>query len=381
MPFSSVLPAGDPTVEAADLRLEVRDVLAKWFSQGSRAPHIDGWVSGWEPELSRILAEHGWVGMVIPTQYGGHGGSPYLRHIVAEELVGAGAPVAYHWFADRQIAPALLRYGNESLRRHYLPRIAAGEHSFALGLSEPEAGSDLASVRTIAGKTDGGWRLSGVKVWTSNAHRADSMTVLARDSDRRGEPSAAALSQFIVDLPNPQVTVRPIRQLGGGQHFNEVELSEVFVPDDHLLGNPGEGWRQVTSELAWERSGPERFLSTYPLFSAAVDGYSGSAGTHHSHERAIGDTLARLWTMHHLSLRVAAALARGETPAVAAALVKDLGTALENDIIDAVAPLCDSEPALKALFREAVLAQPGFTLRGGSTEVLRGIVAREVTRP
>ena len=122
--------------------------------------------------------------MVIPTQYGGRGGSPYRRHIVAEELVGAGAPVAYHWFADRQIAPALLRFGNESLRRHYLPRIAAGEHSFALGLSEPEAGSDLASVRTTARKSDGGWRLSGVKVWTSNAHRADSMTVLARDAGR-----------------------------------------------------------------------------------------------------------------------------------------------------------------------------------------------------
>ena len=380
MPFSSVLPAGDQTAETADLRLEVRDALARWFSSGRRTPHIDGWVSGWEPELSRILASRGWVGMVIPTQYGGHGGSPYRRHIVAEELVGAGAPVAYHWFADRQIAPALLRFGNESLRRHYLPRIAAGEHSFALGLSEPEAGSDLASVRTTARKSDGGWLLSGVKVWTSNAHRADSMTVLARDADRRGEPSAAALSQFIFDLPDPAVTVRPIRQLGGGHHFNQVELNEVFVPDDHLLGTPGEGWRQVTSELAWERSGPERFLSTYPLFSAAVDSYQGQSGTRPDRDREIGGTLARLWTMHHLSLRVAAALARGETPAVAAALVKDLGTTLENDIIDAVAPLCDSEPELTALFREAVLAQPGFTLRGGSTEVLRGIVAREVTR-
>jgi alkylation response protein AidB-like acyl-CoA dehydrogenase len=379
MPFSKVLPPADPADEATDLRHEVRTMLAEWFSQGDRTPHIDGWVSGWDPELSRLLAVRGWVGMAIPVQYGGQGRSPYLRHIVAEELVAAGAPVAFHWFADRQIAPALLRYGNETLRRYYLPRIAAGAYSFALGLSEPEAGSDLGAVRTSARKTEGGWLISGVKVWTSNAHRADSMTVLARDSSKRGEPNAAALSQFIVDLPSPGVTVRPIRQLGGAHHFNEVELDEAFVADDHLLGTPGEGWRQVTSELAWERSGPERFLSTYPLFSAAVDAYPGPDGPQRDHERRIGETLARFCTMHHLSLRVAAALARGETPAVAAALVKDLGTTLENDVIDAVAPLCESAPEIGSLFREAVLSQPGFTLRGGSTEVLRGIVAREVT--
>jgi hypothetical protein len=357
-----LLPADGAVVATGSLRREVREFLAGYgFSA-----RIDGWVTGWEPALSAELGRRGWVGMAIPVEFGGGGRSPFERHVVAEELVAAGAPVAFHWFADRQIAPTILRYGSAYQRDRYLPAIARGEHSFALGLSEPDAGSDLASVRTKAVRADSGWRLTGVKVWTSNAHRADSMTVLARTARTPETPRAQALSQFIVDLPQPDVTVRPIRQLGGGQHFNEVRFDDVFVPDEQVLGAVGEGWQQVTSELAWERSGPERFLSTYPLLASAL-----AAGTPDTTK--IGSLCGSLWTVHAMSLRVAAALTRGETPVVAAALVKDLGTALEGDLVDQLAGAADPE-----LLNSAVLSAPGFTLRGGSTEILRGIVAREL---
>ncbi|HVW42145.1 MAG TPA: acyl-CoA dehydrogenase family protein [Amycolatopsis sp.] len=363
MPVKHLLPAREAVGDATGrLRREIRDFLAGYdFS-----PRIDGWVTGWDPALSAELGRRGWVGMAIPVEFGGHGRSPLERHVVAEELVAAGAPVAYHWFADRQIAPAMLRYGSEYQRGRYLPAIAGGTHSFALGLSEPDAGSDLAAVRTKAAPAEGGWLLTGVKLWTSNAHRADSMTVLARTGRTSTTPRAQALSQFIVDLPAKGLTVRPIRQLGGGHHFNEVHFDNVFVPDEQVLGSIGEGWQQVTSELAWERSGPERFLSTYPLLAAAIE--DGGPTT------AIGSLCGAMWTMHAMSLRVAAALTRGETPAVAAALVKDLGTALEGDLVDRL------DAADETLRESAVLSSPGFTLRGGSTEILRGIVAKELTR-
>jgi acyl-CoA dehydrogenase len=380
MPARQLLPAVDAVDTSDPLRQEIRQFVAEWFTAHGVQPHIDGWVTGWDPALSAELGRRGWVGMAVPAEFGGGGRSPLERHVVAEELVAAGAPVAFHWFADRQIAPALLRYGTDEQRRRYLPAIARGEHSFALGLSEPDAGSDLASVRTKAERVDGGWRLTGVKVWTSNAHRADSMTVLARTTDTPEIPRARSLSQFIVDLPCPDVTVRAIRQLGGGHHFNEVHFDGAFVPDGQVLGAIGEGWSQATSELAWERSGPERFLSTFPLFAAAVD--SASATDAGPAAVRIGSACSELWTLHHMSLRVAGALARGETPVVAAALVKDLGTTLENDVIDLVIGLDGGtrDAELIRLLNTSVLSAPGFTLRGGSTEILRGIVARELTR-
>jgi alkylation response protein AidB-like acyl-CoA dehydrogenase len=366
MPEAGEMPA------TGALRLAVRTFLAEWFAEHDVRPAIDGWVSGWSPELSFALAVRGWVGMAIPTEYGGAGRSPFERHVVAEELLAAGAPVAYHWFADRQIAPALLRFGTAGQRGRYLPAIAAGRHSFALGLSEPDAGSDLAAVRTRADRVADGWRLRGVKLWTSNAHRADSMTVLARTADSAETPRAQSLSQFLVDLPDPAVTVRPIRQLGGGHHFNEVHLDDVFVPDEQVLGVVGEGWRQVTSELGWERSGPERFLSTFPLYQAASPDDADAA--------ELGGVLARITALHDMSLRVAGALTRGEDANVAAALVKDLGTTLEGDVVEVLGRGTPPEPGseLDRLLIEATLSAPGFTLRGGSTEVLRSIVAREL---
>ncbi len=143
-------------------------------------PACDAWLSGWDESFSRRLAAHGWVGMTVPPEYGGHGRSALERYVVVEELLAAGAPVAAHWVSDRQIVPNLLRYGSEELKRRYLPAIARGACYFAIGLSEPDAGSDLAAVRTAASRADGGWTVSGVKIWTSGAHRAHALIALLR---------------------------------------------------------------------------------------------------------------------------------------------------------------------------------------------------------
>jgi acyl-CoA dehydrogenase len=287
--------------------------------------------------------------------------------VVAEELLAAGAPVAAHWVADRQSGPALLRFGTEEQKRAFLPRIAHGECFFAIGMSEPDAGSDLASVRTRGNRVDSGWVLNGTKIWTSGAHEAHAMIVLARTAPPAGDRHAG-LTQFIVELPAPHVHIRPIRLLTGEHHFNEVVFDDAFVPDARVLGVPGAGWEQVTSELAMERSGPERILSTFPLLAAAVD-HLARAGDGADTAR-LGGLVVRLWALRQLSLAVAGRLEAGAASAAEAAMVKDLGTRFEGAVTETVRLLTRVEPDLSSahqlaqMLAQAVLHGPGFTPAG-----------------
>jgi acyl-CoA dehydrogenase len=374
------LPAG-----AAELRSQVRGFLSAERTAGRFVPACDAWLSGWDESFSRRLAERGWVGMTIPREYGGHGRSALERYVVVEELLAAGAPVAAHWVSDRQVGPNLLRYGSELLKRRYLPAIAQGACYFAIGLSEPDAGSDLAAVRTTGTRADGGWTVSGTKIWTSGAHRAHALIALLRTGPPDGRQRHVGLSQLLIELGQPGVTIRPIISMTGEHHFNEVVFDAVFVPDEQVVGTIGDGWAQVTSELAYERSGPERLLSTFVLLDTLVSELAarlrsddlGSAG-------AVGRVVSRLWACRQMSLAVAGALAAGEAPEIAAALVKDVGTRLENEIIEVarmLTPALGVEPdpegsGMAGLLAQAVLHAPGFTLRGGTNEILRGIVAR-----
>jgi len=378
-----VLPSVALAPETETLRAEVREFLAQERDTGRFEPHCDVWLSGWDERFSRELGRRGWLGMTLPTEYGGAGRTNLDRYVVTEELLAAGAPVAAHWVADRQIGPSLMRFGTEYQKQRYLPRIAAGECYFGIGMSEPDSGSDLASVRTKAVQVDGGWKLSGTKVWTSGAHHAHAFFALARSAPAEDRNRHVGLSQFIVELDSPGVEIRPIHLLTGAHHFNEVVLDEVFIPDELVLGEIGSGWHQVTSELAFERSGPERFLSTFPLLSALVgelanDGDKlGAAGL-----RELGSLVSRVWTLRRLSLGIAAQLSAGQPADVPAALVKDLGTRYESEVIDAarllvsIPPDAGAQPGFARLLAEAVLHSPGFTLRGGTNEILRGVVAR-----
>jgi len=380
------LPAG-----AAELRSQVRGFLSAERAAGRFVPACDAWLSGWDESFSRRLAERGWVGMTIPREYGGHGRSALERYVVVEELLAAGAPVAAHWVSDRQVGPNLLRYGSEPLKRRYLPAIAQGACYFAIGLSEPDAGSDLAAVRTTGTRADGGWTVSGTKIWTSGAHRAHALIALLRTGPPDGRKRHVGLSQLLIELEQPGVTIRPIISMTGEHHFNEVVFDGVFVPDEQVVGTIGEGWAQVTSELAYERSGPERLLSTFVLLDTLVGelaARSGSgdmgAGAADAGAGAVGRVVSRLWACRQMSLAVAGALAAGEAPEIAAALVKDVGTRLESEIIE-VARMLTATPGVEpdpegsgmaGLLAQAVLHAPGFTLRGGTNEILRGIVAR-----
>jgi len=382
------LPAG-----AAELRSQVRGFLSAERTAGRFVPACDAWLSGWDESFSRRLADHGWVGMTIPREYGGQGRSALERYVVVEELLAAGAPVAAHWVSDRQVGPNLLRYGSEPLKRRYLPVIAQGACYFAIGLSEPDAGSDLAAVRTTGTRADGGWTVSGTKIWTSGAHRAHALIALLRTGPPDGRQRHVGLSQLLIELDQPGVTIRPIISMTGEHHFNEVVFDAVFVPDEQVVGTIGDGWAQVTSELAYERSGPERLLSTFVLLDTLVGELAARSGDSGSGDLgsgdlgsagAVGRVVARLWACRQMSLAVAGALAAGEAPEIAAALVKDVGTRLESEIIEVARMLTATlrvEPdpegsGMAGLLAQAVLHAPGFTLRGGTNEILRGIVAR-----
>ncbi len=363
----------EPTDHERRLRSSVREFLRATLPSDHR-PGL-GFAARHDPEFSRALGERGWVAMTVPEAYGGAGASVVDRYVVAEELLAAGAPIGAHWAADRQTASMILKYGTEDQRATYLPRIASGEWFFALGMSEPDAGSDLASVRTTAHRDGrGGWVLNGTKVWTTYAHLSHFMVTLCRtsaDDDRH-----RGLSQMIVDLSAPGVSIRPIEYLDGNHHFNEVVLQDVYVPDDCVVGQIGAGWEQVTSELAHERSGPDRYLTVMgPLVEFVRRASQGDAAT-------LGRITAMLWAVRRLGLSVARSIDDGAMPSQEAALVKDLGTTLEQEIVETLREVSEIEPdptssdLFESLLAEAIATGPSFTIRGGTTEVLRSVASK-----
>lgn len=343
-------------------------------------PSVDSWLTGVDPAFSKRLGDQGWLGLTWPTRYGGHNRSALERYAVQEELLAAGAPVGAHWIAERQMGPGLLKYGTEDQKLTLVPKIAAGECFIAIGMSEAESGSDLASLRTRATRdTAGNWVVKGRKIWTSNAHVSHYAVTLVRTTPRSHEGSRHdGLSQLIIDLTAPGVTITPIRTMDGEHHFNEVAFDDVVVPGDMLLGREGSGWSQVTAELGLERSGPERFLSNFLLIEAFADATRASEGD--QQVAALGKICSELMALRLLSHSVATAIEDGRSVEVLAALVKDLGTTFENDLIDELRASLDvrhlGDRKIGSLFAHAQLRGPGYTLRGGTNEVLRGVIAK-----
>ena len=356
------------------LRREVRDFLADNADRVS-APNSD-FSSGHDAEFSARLGERGWIGMTWPKAYGGGERSFFERYVVTEELLAAGAPVSAHWIADRQSGPLLLGSGSEEQCKRYLPGITQGRRFFSIGMSEPGTGSDLASVRTTAKRVQGGWRVNGTKLWTTDAHRNHYMIALVRTAPPDGNRHAG-LSQLIIDLAASGVAIRPIRNMAGGEDFNEVVFDDVFVADADLVGEPGNGWAQVTSELGYERSGPERFLSAFRVYVEFVRLVG--ADPRRFEAAAVGRIAAHLMTLRRMSMSVAGMLENGKTPNVEAALVKELGNNFEKllpEIARTAAPECGDQARFRRTYAETLLLSPSFTLRGGTREILRGVIAR-----
>ena len=361
------------------LRADVREFLDSALASYPVEYRARSWMQ-FDADFSRSLAQRGWVGVSVPREYGGGGRSMAARFILAEELLAAGAPVGAHWVADRQSAPVILRYGTARQKAFYLPRICRAEAFFCIGMSEPGAGSDLASVRTRARPAGQGWVLNGGKIWTTYAHHAHYMIALVRTSGGP-EDRQAGLSQMLIDLKRPGVSIRPIRDLAGDSHFAEVFFEDVELPADSLLGREGAGWEQVNAELAFERSGPERIHSSMVLAQCWLDFCRTRPGDADLQE-SVGRIAAWLAVARALCMSVAARLERGENPMLEASRVKDLGTQIEQQIPQWIAACLGRRPDIAAppqLWRVLAYTEqiaPSFSLRGGTREVLRGIIAR-----
>lgn len=362
--------------ECARLRAEVREFLAATLPFHQSA--IPQTFSAFDPEFSRKLGARGWIGMTWPKQYGGHERSFLERYVVYEELIAANAPVLAHWIADRQSGAQLLRYGSEDMRTRLLPAICRGELYFCVGMSEPDSGSDLASIRTRAEPTEGGWRINGRKIWNS-AHHAHYMIALVRTS-RADDQRHAGMSQFLIDLKTPGVSIQRIRNLTGVEGFSEVLFDNAFIPDDHLLGTEGAGWAQVTTELGDERAGPERYMSSLTLLTHMLD--AASADDDRA-AVALGSLVAEARTLRNMSVGLAGMSSRGENIVTAGAMYKDLGTTFEQQVPQVAAELfslddLDSTSPLAETMQRIIQISPSYSLRGGSREVMRGVIAKRL---
>jgi alkylation response protein AidB-like acyl-CoA dehydrogenase len=364
----------------AGFRAQIREFLAREQPAGAAQAKANSWAVC-DPAFSRRLGARGWIGMIWPKRYGGHERSSIERYVLLEELLAAGAPVGSHWIADRQSGPNILKFGTEEQKQKHLPGMARGETYCCIGMSEPNAGSDLAAVRCRAERlADGRWKLNGQKIWTTNAQSCKLMIALMRTGGYDEKNKQAGLSQFLIELDTPGISIRPIIDLVGASHFNEVFFEDAVVAADSLLGAEGEGWKQATGELSLERSGPERYMSSLALFLELLRAAGPQPPDPIRH--AIGRTAAEIWTLRQMSLSVAGQLAQGRDPAIEAAIVKDLGNSFEQALPVLVQSIADcglrleQDTALARTLGLLLQTSPSFSLRGGTREILRGIIAR-----
>ena len=368
-----------PQCEA--LRTEVRAFLAQEISAGTFEPHHPGYSESYDRNFSRRVGAKGWIGMTWPKQYGGHERSQLERYVVTEEFRVANAPANFHFVADRQSGPILLKYAPEHIKKDILPRICRGELCFAIGMSEPGSGSDLFAAKTKATKVDGGWHINGSKIWTTSAHIANYMLALFRTSPPTKENRRHGLTQFLVNMKTQGITVNPIYQMTGKPGFNEVVFVDTFLPDDHVIGEIDGAWKQATSELAYERSGPERFLDTFYVLPELVRTLGPEPDLRGA--EGLGQLVAQLHTLRRMSVSVAGMLQAGKEPVVEGSIVKDLGTvwkqklpARVRELAALLKPELLNHTALEDQLAHATTIAPKLTIQGGTTEILRGIIAR-----
>jgi acyl-CoA dehydrogenase len=365
------------------LRREARAFLAEEISKGTFDPSNPrrGEEGCNAQEFAKRVAAKGWIGMTWPKKYGGRERSFLERFVLTEEFRVANAPTRIYFTADRQSGPTIIRYGSENIKQSVLPRIVKGEVSFCIGMSEPGSGSDLFAAKTKATRIDGGYLIDGTKIWISNAHQCDYMIGLFRTSPPTRENRRHGLTSFLVDMRSKGITCNQIREMSGKRDFNEVVFQDVFIPDENVLGEIDGAWKQATTELAYERSGPERFLETYDVLTELVRALGPKPDSRAA--EGVGRLVAQLHTMRRMSISVAGMLEAGKEPVVEASIVKDIGTLWAQDLPSKVRILSafverepGNQPTLAKRLADATRGAPKLTIKGGTTEVLRGIIAR-----
>ncbi|MEL7468692.1 MAG: acyl-CoA dehydrogenase family protein [Pseudomonadota bacterium] len=367
--------------ETEELRADVRAFLADEISRGTFSPALGLKQDSFDREFSKRVGAKGWIGMTWPKQFGGREMTHLDRYIVTEEMRTVTAPTWCHFVADRQSGPVIIKYGTDEMKEEILPAITRGELCFAIGMSEPNSGSDLFAASVKAELEGDQYRVNGRKIWTSNAHRADYMIALLRTSPPTKENRRHGLTQFLVKMDTPGVSINPISAMPGMSDFNEVLFEDVMIPADHVLGEVDGAWKQATAELAYERSGPERFLETFYVLTALTKELGEQPDARGA--EGLGRLVAQLHTLRRMSVSVAGMLHEGKEPVLESSIVKDLGTVWEQALpaqartLGAFAkPDPSNEQDFDDLIEFASLCAPKFTIQGGTTEILRGIIAR-----
>lgn len=349
------------------LRAEAQAVAREAVQCFGRAN--DSWINGWSTEFAEELGKRGWIGLTWPEEFGGGGRPAIDRLIIGEELIKAGAPIGSMWFADRQMGPTLIAYGRPDQQAEYLPNILAGRSSWCIGMSEPNAGSDLASLKTQAVRDGDEWVINGQKIWTSFGEVADYCYLICRTST--DGPPHAGISEIIVPMNTPGIEVRPIEDMTTNRHFCEVFYTDVRVPVENLVGIEGNAFKQTMRQLEHERGGIDRLVSNYALYVMARD----RADTT---DPRVRQRIARLESMYRIGRILVIREVLQQAPAGFSAATKCFCTEHEWEVAQFVAETFGAQATLWDEMTQGLTYAPGYTIMGGTSDVMRNILGERV---
>ena len=356
------------TPEQQALREKAASVAADAVARYGRAN--DSWINGYSKEFSKELAAHRWIGMAWPDNpYSGAQQPPLDRLIVGEELIKAGAPIGASWFADRQMGPAMLTYGTPDQQAAFLPGIVAGETTWCIGMSEPDSGSDLASLKTSAVLEGDHWRINGQKIWTSFGAVADYCYLICRT--RQEGPPHAGISEIIVPMDSPGIEVREIKDMTTNRHFCEVFFTDVQVPAENLVGVEGAAFKQTMRQLEHERGGIDRLVSNWALYRMAAERADTS-------DPRVRDEMARLEAEYRIGRILVVREVLKQAPAGFSAATKCFCTEHEQRVADFVARSFGASAMLWDDVTRGLAYAPGYTIMGGTSNVMRNILGERV---
>ncbi len=350
-----------------ELRGRAREVAADGVERFGR--HNDSWINGFSRPFAQVMAENNWIGMGWPKEFGGHARPPIERVIVAEEMIGAGAPIASMWFADRQFGPTIIAYGSADQKAEYLPEMLSGETTWCIGMSEPDAGSDLASLKTSAIRDGDHWVINGQKIWTSFGDVADYCYLICRTSTEG--PPHRGISEIIVPMDLDGIEVRPITDMTTNRHFCEVYFTDVRVPIENMVGVEGDAFKQTMRQLEHERGGIDRLVSNRALFDIAVEKADRS-------DPLIRQAIADLEVRYRIGRLLVYREVLGQAPKGFSAATKCFCTEHEWKVAQFVAKVMGPEATLFNDVTHGLLYAPGYTIMGGTSNIMRNILGERV---
>jgi alkylation response protein AidB-like acyl-CoA dehydrogenase len=355
------------TAEQLELREQARSVATAAVARYGR--HNDSWINGFSKQFAKEMAALGWIGLTWPTEFGGAGRPPVDRLIIGEELIAAGAPIAAMWFADRQMGPSLIAYGRPDQQQAFLPGMLSGDDTWCIGMSEPNAGSDLANLSTSAIRDGDEFVINGQKIWTSFGAVADYCYVICRTTTEG--PPHQGISEVIVPMDTPGVEVRPIKDMTTNQHFCEVFFTDVRVPVTNLVGIEGNAFKQTMRQLEHERGGIDRLVSNHALYTTAVERADRT-------DPRVRQEIAALESSYRIGRILVTREVLGQAPKGFSAATKCFCTEHEWRVAEFVSRTFGAEATVWSEVVHGLLYAPGYTIMGGTSDIMRNILGERV---